>query len=109
MTCTSKLILVIPFANLNLDVLYFPKLGPIFVSPTLCQFSKYSKLIHFFGKIKLILYQQVRNSKLTLVDTYVPPIHQASTALQSVREKETEEHNYYLVGTLTRLLHINQI
>ena len=34
------------------EPLYFLKLGPIFVGPTLCQFTKYS---HSFDKIKLIL------------------------------------------------------
>ena len=31
--------------TLNLELLYFLKLGPIFTSPTLCQFSKYSNFL----------------------------------------------------------------
>ena len=59
---------MITFTNFKLRGTFFKKkIGPIFVGPTQCQFSYQNtaislKPIHFFDKIKLILYQQARNS-----------------------------------------------
>ena len=54
---------------LNLEVLYFLKLCPIFVGPTQYQFTKYSNFLepnYFFDRLKLIFYLQMRNSMIQL-------------------------------------------